>query len=389
MTLRRTPAPSTVTRLLTAVAALVVVACQPAVAPSAPSATSVGSAAPATGSVSPDGTSSAGSPAASSVETAYPSLLRLDLDTDGPFITPGDGPAGFGYALPAAAARDRDGGYVLFIVWFGEEAADILVTVSRSTDGRTWDVGTEPIFNDLGVGVADPGPIPTAAVQLQDGTWLLYGWAAEDDAGSSFSSWRARAAEPEGPWTLDGSQVLEPGGFGTWDSMMAVAASVHLEGDGYRMWYEGEVPGTEVRGEIGLATSPDGLAWQKWNDPATTDPARAASDPVIGSGICGAPTAQAVEQAQVERQRNGYVAVFGGFGAARAEMDLFGAVSPDGRAWHCAGSTPLLRAQDVPNSDGIHTIASLPLEDGRMAVIIESLTGERSELWWATVEVAG
>jgi hypothetical protein len=250
-------------------------------------------------------------------------------------------------------------------------------------------VGTEPIFTDLGVGVADPGPIPTAALQLEDGTWLLYGWAAEDDAGSSFSSWRASAAELEGPWTLDERQVLERGDPGAWDSMMAVASSVHREGDGYRMWYEGEVPGSEARGDVGLATSADGLVWAKWDDPATTDPARAASDPVIATGICGAPTAEAIEQAQVEGQPGGYMVVFGGFGAARADMDLFGSVSPDGQAWQCAGSTPLLRAADIPNSDGIHTIASLALEDGRMAVIIESLRGERSELWWATVEVAG
>jgi hypothetical protein len=170
---------------------------------------------------------------------------------------------------------------------------------------------------------------------------------------------------------------------------MAVAASVEREGDGYRMWFEGEAPGSEVRGDIGLATSADGLAWEKWDDPATTDPARSASDPVIATGICGAATAQAVEQAQVERHGTGYVAVFGGFGAARSDMDLWGAVSVDGRSWQCAGPAPLLRTEDIPNSGGIHTIASLPLDDGRMAVIIESLTGNRSELWWATVEVDG
>ncbi len=239
MTHRPTPARSALTRILATAVAVLVVACQPAVPPSAPTASPAGSPPPASGPAVATASPPGGTPAASSAGTAFPWLLRLELDPAGPFIGPGDGPAGFSYALPAAAARDHDGGYVLFIVWFGEEAADILVTVSRSTDGRTWDVGTEPIFTDLGVGVADPGPIPTAAVQLEDGTWLLYAWASEDDAGSSFSSWRASAAEPEGPWTLDERQVLEPGGPGSWDSMMAVVASVQLEGDGYRMWYEG------------------------------------------------------------------------------------------------------------------------------------------------------
>jgi hypothetical protein len=313
--------------------------------------------------------------------------MRLELDASGPIIGPGDGPPGYSYVLPAAAARDRDGGYVLFIVWFGEGDAEIMTTVSRSADGVDWDVGTEPIAGSIALGVPDPGPIPTAALQLDDGTWVLYGWASDDERGSSLSSWRATAPEPEGPWVLDATRILGSGVAGAWDSFMAAAGSVQRVGDELLLWYEGEGPGDEVRGEIGLATSTDGVTWRKHDDPATTDLARATSDPVMALGLCGDRTGQALEQPQVEPGPEGLVAVFGGFGAAREQMDLYGALSADGRSWDCASPEPLLRTEDIPNSGGIHTIASVPLGDGGIGLIIESLDGERSELWWATVEV--
>jgi hypothetical protein len=278
---------------------------------------------------------------------------------------------------------------VLFIVWFGEGDADIRTTLSRSADGVDWDVGTEHVTGSLAIGVPDPGPIPTAVHQLDDGTWVLYGWASDDERGSSLSSWRATAPKAEGPWTLDATRILGSGVAGAWDSFMAVTGSAHRVGDEWLMWYEGEGPGSEVRGEIGLATSVDGVTWQKHDDPATTDLARATSDPVLALGVCGDGTGQALEQPQVEPGPDGLVAVFGGFGAAREHMDLYGAISADGRSWQCGSPEPLLRAEDIPDSGGIHTIASVPLADGRIGVIIESLNGEQSELWWATVEAAG
>lgn len=369
---------------------LALAACQPPTSTAGPTGGTPGP----TGSPGPGG-SGAASPAATSAPTGagtpFPSLMSLELDDSGPIIAAGaNGPEGFSYGLPAAGARDRDGGLVLFIVWFGEGDDDIMVTVSRSGDGRTWDVGTDSILDGVGVGVPDPGPIPSAALQLEDGSWLLYGWSSANDVGTSFATWRASAPEPEGPWTLDSNRILAPGLAGNWDAQMSVAASVQreLDGDGYLMWFEGEGPGSEVRGDIGLATSPDGLAWRKYDDHATIDLARALSDPVIATGICGAATGLAVEQPQVEVAGSGYAAVFGGFGAARSAMDLYGAVSADGRSWHCANPEALLRTDDIPGSQGMHGIASIPLGDGRIGLVIESIRDEHSELWWATVEVA-
>ena len=47
------------------------------------------------------------------------------------------------------------------------------------------------------------------------------------------------------------------------------------------MWY-GASDGDNFR--IGYATSSDGIAWTKYDDPSTTAPPYAESDPVLGLG---------------------------------------------------------------------------------------------------------
>jgi hypothetical protein len=289
--------------------------------------------------------------------------------------------------LPAAAARAADGGLVLVIVWFGAGNEPPRITISTSADGRTWDVGMDHIFEGLEIGFDDPGPIPSAIVQLDDGSWQLYGWASANASGSAFLTWRTSAPSLEGPWVLDGDDLLDAGPALDWDSFMAAAGSVLRTDDGFAMWFEGEPPGSSLRGDIGLATSPDGLAWTKHDDPATSDAPFVASDPVLATGTCGAPTSVAVEQPQVERVGERYVALFGGFGPGGEVMDVHGAVSDDGRAWQCGNAAPIVPSSAL-GGGGIHTIASLPLADGRIGLIAETIVADHSELWWADVTVA-
>jgi hypothetical protein len=157
---------------------------------------------------------------------------------------------------------------------------------------------------------------------------------------------------------------------------------------GFTAWYEGQPPGSNLRGDLGVAMSTDGLSWRKYDDPATTAASLAESDPVIARGICGGGTEQAVFQPQVEIAREGgYIGMFGGYGASREHMDVFGAVSPDGIHWSCGTPEPLIRFSGIPNSQGIHTIGSFPLGDGRIALVLESLGAGHSDLWLATVRL--
>jgi hypothetical protein len=351
--------------------------CQPAptTTPTSPSPASTQGAATSRGTSSP--------PSA----PAFPSLFSIEVG-DAPFLGPADGPDGSLWVMPAAGTRDQDGNLVLVIVWFDDGSSAPRITISTSADGATWDVGTTEIFAGLAIGAPDPGPIPAAIVQLDDGSWQIYGWSASDSSGSAFWSWRTSARSLDGPWKLDAEEILEPGPAGDWDAQMAAAASVLRTGDGFAMWYEGEPPGSSNRGDIGFAASTDGLSWSKADDPATAEPPFASSDPVLPTSICGPSTSVAVEQAQVEHAGDGYVALFGGFAAPDSMMAIHGAVGDDGRAWRCGTPEPLLTGDMLGGGDGIHTIATVPLEDGRIGLIAESLVTDHSELWWADVTVA-
>jgi hypothetical protein len=301
------------------------------------------------------------------------------LETAGPVVRSADGPEGRTFALPAAGARDQAGGYVLVIIWFGPQPGDQIVTLARSGDARTWRLGTEPILDDLGMQLVHPDAVPTSIRQLDDGTWVMFGWASHATSPDTFFSWRASAPAPEGPWALDREDLLVPGAAGSWDSNTASIGSVQPAADGWLAWYEGSPEGRSLRGDIGLATSKDGLAWAK----APVPP-----NPVIPHGICGTGTSVAVFQPQIELAPNGFVGVIGGYGPGRNQQDLYGLTSGDGRTWLCSGSTPVLRYEDIPGSEGIHTFGSVPLADGRVGLLIESLGDSKSDIWLATVEVA-
>jgi hypothetical protein len=329
-------------------------------------------------------------PTAAPPATPIPRLLRLTLRDAGPVITAADGPPGSLYALPAAATRDRDGVDHLLIVWFGDNEDPPKITLATSRDGQRWRVSKTPILEAFGLGVPRPGRIPSALLQLDDGSWQMYGWVLDVTHEGMLASWRATAPSLDGPWTIDDDRVLGPGPTGAWDGQAAAIGSVQRTSTGFAAWFEGQPPGRTLRGDLGYATSTDGLDWRKFNDTSTDAPGVLASDPVIARGICGPGSGQAVYQPQVELAANGgYVAAFGAFEPSSEHMDVFGGVSDDGIRWTCGSPEPLLGYSGIPRSEGIHSLASFPLGDGRIGLLVESLLPDRSEIWLARVEPVG
>ena len=83
-------------------------------------------------------------------------------------------------------------------------------------------------------------------------------------------------------WTKDaGNPVLEPGPAGAWDEVAASVPSVLFDGSIYHMWYNTINDNFE---SIGYSTSEDGITWEKYDNPATTDPPFSESDPVLSPG---------------------------------------------------------------------------------------------------------
>jgi hypothetical protein len=84
--------------------------------------------------------------------------LTVRVIGDGPVIEGGvDGPEGYPNDYPGAVVRDPDGTYHLYIAWFAAAPGDEVVTHSTSADAIDWDVGKEPIHDDLGLEMRYPG----------------------------------------------------------------------------------------------------------------------------------------------------------------------------------------------------------------------------------------
>lgn len=73
--------------------------------------------------------------------------------------------------------------------------------------------------------------------------------------------------------------VLKRGSAGEWDSKLLATPYVTYDGNLYQMWYTGSDITNGAR--IGYAHSADGFNWTKYDDPLTTSPPYAESDPVL------------------------------------------------------------------------------------------------------------
>ena len=281
-----------------------------------------------------------------------------------------DGPAGYPNANPGAVVRDEDGMYHLFIAWFGARPGDEVVTHSTSSDAIDWLVGTEPIYEDLGLALSNPGPVPAEAL-IEGDDWVLYGWGASGGARRADTSRRATASAPDGPWTATPEFELPAGPAGAWDGGAAVLNSVVSTSDGYGLWYEGyaEASGPE---SIGLAVGDDGVTFTKEAEPA------------IPAGTCGTgPDAKTFQPSGLQISA-GFLMVFGGQEVPDGPTRVFAATSHDGRRWECAADGPLPGLEQFSGANWVHTLQAFD-RDGQPAVLLEVLAGDHTELWLAEI----
>ena len=192
-----------------------------------------------------------------------------------------DGAWDWQYTDPGAVAS-IDGTMHAFQNGFIGWPSEVGVGYWTSADGgMTWtEVSEDPVFegNDLDyVGVA---ALASSVIRDDDGTWILYFYSWDQGTWPVSTSiiGRATAPDPSGPWTADPEPVLSAGSEGEWDELAVRSPSVVKVGDEYRMYFAGT---TRDVSQIGLATSSDGITWTKYDDPTTTDPPFAESDPIL------------------------------------------------------------------------------------------------------------
>jgi hypothetical protein len=275
----------------------------------------------------------------------------------------GDGHYG---AILSAAYFVADGLRHAYVVGFGDARGDQEVFHATSSNGLDWQIDENPPFDELGLELSPPGPIPGSVIQVGDGTWVMYLWGVPAPQSEGAVIYRATASSPAGPWVADPEPVLGLGEPGAWDDLALDFPAVVPMGDGYLMLYGG-IDGTETT-RIGVATSDDGISWQK-------DP-----EPVLAADSCGKLGARYAAQPRPIAMDDGYLLLFD------QDRETAMATSTDGHAWTCVGPDPLLVAEDVPGGQGIHTIAATDV-DGGVSMLIESLIDGGSEIWLGVLQI--
>jgi hypothetical protein len=262
--------------------------------------------------------------------------------------------------------------------------APVGIAYSRSEDGENWSlVQEEPVFVGDDLDYVGLTVLASSALVEDDGTWVLYfytwdqgTWPAPTKIG------RATSPEPTGPWTADAEPLLVQGGDDEWDEYAVRVPSVVKTDDGYRMFYVGY---TRQKGMIGMATSPDGITWTKYDDPATTEAPLAESDPVLASGESGNWDQFNVLQPRVVSSPEGFVMLYSSGPTVNGSGALIGyAVSEDGINWQRV-TEPIFDHTRVSGGRAIWFTEFL-YQDNVYYLFFELGTGGNTEIYLATHE---
>lgn len=187
---------------------------------------------------------------------------------------------------------------------------------------------------------------------LHDGGWVLYlNPHPLPGIMPARSILRATSAAPTGPWMIESQPVLE-GTSGSWDHYIAATDAVRQD-DTILLYYTGW--DTYLRPSIGLAISPDGLTFEKYDDPEVELRPFMRYDPVLDVGPPGSWDGGTVQKASVWAGPAGWDMVYFGLPCAHVEEagvlpGIGYASSADGIHWTRIGDAPIvaLSALDAP-----------------------------------------
>jgi predicted GH43/DUF377 family glycosyl hydrolase len=314
-------------------------------------------------------------------------MVGTDLFTvvgDGPIVQRGSEGSWYETFTDPGAVVYHDGAFHMFHNGFNGWPAPVGIAYSRSEDGENWSlVQEDPVFVGDDLDYVGLTVLASSALVEDDGTWVLYfytwdqrTWPAPTKIG------RATAPEPTGPWTADPEPLLSQGGEGEWDEYAVRVPSVIKTDDGYVMFYTGY---TRTAGMIGMAASPDGITWTKYDDPSSIEAPFAESDPVFVSGEDGAWDENHVLQPRVVASPEGFVMLYSSGAAVNGSGSKLGyAVSEDGIHWEHV-TEPIFDHTRVSGGRAIWFTEFL-YQDDVYYLFFELGTGGNTEIYLATHE---
>jgi hypothetical protein len=238
----------------------------------------------------------------------------------------------------------HEGLFYMFRNGFKNWPGLVSIGYMTSPDGLNWtEVQEAPVFTSDQVPYVAPGDGAdvSSVIVLEDGTWVFYFHVVSNTEVPVIGI--ATAPAPEGPWTVAPDPVLLAGGEDAWDRGGVSWPSVVPTDTGYAMYFAG-YRGQFDKSMIGLAFSPDGLQWEKYDDPATTEAWFVESDPILKGDESW--TTDGVDRARVVDTPEGLVMVYQGGALIKRGL----AFSDDRVNWVPHPENPVLEIIDFPLS---------------------------------------
>jgi len=190
----------------------------------------------------------------------YPNgaLVRSPID---PILRNGPEPFDGTKAGPRSVVKVGQGDYRMWYEGIEAGSPDTRVAYATSRDGTTWTKqGVVMEFSESWE-VNEVAPT-TVLFDPSDGLWKMW----YHGGGNTTPRQAGYASSPDGiSWTkYAGNPVLSPGAAGTWEDGFIADVKVLRMGPGdFRMWYRATDAPTGG-GQIGYATSADGVTWTKY-----------------------------------------------------------------------------------------------------------------------------
>lgn len=208
-------------------------------------------------------------PGASSVQ-AWPVTTEGPVSNPGPAFAFGSnavatttlaGSPGAKFINPGAVI-EADGVLHMFPNVFDSWPGLVTVSYLASADGGvTWALETgAPVLSSEDTPLADPGIDVSTGYIAEDGTWVLI-----FETVSAVNPWvlgQATAPGPRGPWTFEEAPILTPGPEGSWDDGGLQWPSVVRIGDQLAIFYTALDQVRGRTGAIGMAVL-EGATWTK------------------------------------------------------------------------------------------------------------------------------
>jgi len=173
--------------------------------------------------------------------------------------------------------------YMTYIGTNNLSTTAVAIGLATSSNGSSYTKDSIPIIVGDGTGF-DAYNASSGVLWYDDPTWYIYysGRSIHPNQTGDVIGRATSNISPHGPWTRSDDTLLAVGSPGEWDSQFIGPESIIKNGSELIMYYWAGDTWPSDYPKIGRATSTDGgLTWEKYNDPTTTTPPYAESDPVL------------------------------------------------------------------------------------------------------------